>query len=141
MLRQFSLSIKVPLTRVEVLLLYEQTLNPATMKAEQKRLAELINNPISILKVDCPAQSKNVTPFSLQTASKTQIESKREISADCQETLEQIHSFVKANNICMAEWLQAFNADNSSLIKLDELTRALAKLNIPISKLDQRQLF
>ena len=55
MLRQFSLSIKVPLTRVEVLLLYEQTLNPATMKAEQKRLAELINNPISILKVDCPA--------------------------------------------------------------------------------------
>ena len=112
------------------------------MKAEQKRLADVISDPISSLKVDCPVTSgKNVSPFTLQTTKNTSIKATRDVTADCNEILYQIHGIVKTNNICMAEWLQAFNADNSSLIKFDELSRVLAKLNIPVSKLNQKQLF
>jgi len=112
------------------------------MKAEQKRLSEVVNDPLKVLKADCPTPPpKFVTPFSLQSAINPLVETKRDTAADCQEILERVNRFVKANNICMAEWLQAFNADKSSLIKPDELSRVFAKLNIPVSKLDQRQLF
>lgn len=65
MLRQFSLSLKVPLTRLEVILLYEHTINPATMRAEQKSLAKIISDPVNALKADVPP-TKPVTAFSLQ---------------------------------------------------------------------------
>lgn len=105
-------------------------------------MQEVLSDPLTVLKADCPiAAPKLVTPFTLQTASNPLMDTKRDLAADCKEILERINRFVKANNICMAEWLQAFNADKSSLIKPDEFSRVLSKLNIPVSKLDQRQLF
>jgi hypothetical protein len=58
------------------------------MKAEQKRLADVISDPISSLKVDCPVTSgKNVSPFTLQTTNNTSVKAKRDVTADCNEIL------------------------------------------------------
>jgi hypothetical protein len=54
------------------------------MKAEQKRLSEVVSDPLKVLKADCPILTpKLVTPFSLQSASNPLVETKRDTAAYC----------------------------------------------------------
>jgi hypothetical protein len=49
-----------------------------------------------------------------------------------------VQQFVKARKINMQEWLQAFNADKSSMVRQTELSKVFAKLFVPVSRLEQR---
>jgi len=127
-LRQFALTSKTPLTRLEVLLLYKLIENQNALKGELKRLAEVVNSPYTAFDQQLPAKEKSISL------------SNKSITLDCSETITKVQQFIGAKNISLSEWLHAFNADKSGMIKLDELNRVFTKLSIPVSKLEQRQL-
>ena len=116
---------KTPLTRLEVLVLYKAIENHHAMKGELKRLVEVINGPYAAFGQTLPSKGNAC-------------ENNKSITLDCSETIRKVQQFIKESSISLSEWLHAFNADKSGLIKLDEINRVFTKLKIPVSKLEQR---
>jgi hypothetical protein len=59
-LRHFALGLSVPLTRLEVLMLYQAIENQAMKKGEQKKLAEVVKDPVKALKVGIEEDKKSL---------------------------------------------------------------------------------